>query len=95
MKAADLLSEAAELVSGPRAEQHGDMRDNHENIAELWNAFLRIRRDPVAPLTGSQVAICMALVKIARTQTGDDNADDLCDAAGYCGIASELNDDER
>jgi hypothetical protein len=94
MKAVDLLNEAAELIDGPRAEQHGDMQDNHENIAELWNAFLRIRRDPVAPLTGSQVAICMALVKVARTQTGDDNPDDLRDAAGYCGIASELTDAE-
>ena len=94
MKAVDLLTEAAELVSGPRAAQHGDMRDNHENISELWNAFLRIRRDPTEPLTASQAAIMMALVKIARTQTGDDNADDLRDAAGYCGIASELTDAE-
>jgi hypothetical protein len=94
MKAADLLREAAALIAGPRAEMHGDMRDNHENIAELWNAFLRIRRDPTEPLTGAQVAICMALVKIARTQTGDDNPDDLRDAAGYCAIASELTDDE-
>lgn len=94
MKAADLLRQAAELIAGPRAELHGDMRDNHENIAELWNAFLRIRRDPVAPLTGADVAICMALVKIARTQTGEYNPDDLRDAAGYCGIASELTDAE-
>jgi hypothetical protein len=36
----------------------------------------------------------MVLLKIARSQTGDDNPDDLCDAAGYCGIASELNDAE-
>jgi len=96
MKAADLLNEAAELVSGPRAEQHGDMLDNFENIAEMLNAFMRIRRDLTEPLTASQVAICMALMKIARTQSGAaDNPDDLLDAAGYIAIASDLSDDER
>ena len=92
MKAAELLLTAADIVSGDRADQHGDMRECHENIAEIWNAFLRIRRDPAAPLSGSQVAICMALLKIARTQTGEENPDDLLDAAGYIAIAGELSE---
>jgi hypothetical protein len=90
MKAADLLREAAELVSGPRAEQHGDMHENFENIAELWNAFLRIRRDPTEPLTASQAALMFALAKIARTQLGEVNADDYCDGAAYPAIAGQL-----
>ena len=92
MKAAELLLAAADIVSGDRAAKHGDMRECHENIAEIWNAFLRTRRDPAAPLSGAQVAICMALLKIARSQTGEENPDDLLDAAGYIAIAEELSE---
>ena len=32
----------------------------------------------------------MALLKIARTQAGEDNDDNYIDACGYMGIAGEL-----
>lgn len=93
MNAADLLTAAAALVSGDRADQHGDMLLNHENIATMWNAYLVIRQ-PGCHLMPDDVAIMMALMKVARTQSGDANDDDLTDAAGYLGIASELGDDQ-
>ena len=94
MKAGDLLRSVADLVDAPRAAQHGDMRICHKNIATFWNIFLAMRRDPLAPLEPADVATMMALLKIARTQTGADNPDDLFDAAGYIAIAAELNDAE-
>ena len=94
MNAADLLTAAADLVSGDRAQQHGDMLLNHENIATMWNAWLSIRREPAAPAKPYDVAIMMALVKIARTQSGDANDDDLTDAAGYLAVASQVGDDQ-
>tara|TARA_R110000737_G_scaffold126630_2_gene159161 strand:- start:3165 stop:3500 length:336 start_codon:yes stop_codon:yes gene_type:complete len=90
MKAADLLLAAAGIVSGDRADQHGDMRECHRNIATMWNVYLAMRREPALPLTSSDVALMMTLLKIARSQNGVENADDLLDAAGYIGIASEL-----
>jgi len=94
MNAADLLTAAAGLVSGDRADQHGDMLLNHQNIAALWNAWLCIRREPGAPLTAADVAMMMALMKVARTQSGDANDDDLTDAAGYLAVASQVGDDQ-
>jgi hypothetical protein len=94
MNAADLLTAAADLVSGDRAQQHGDMRLNHQNIATMWNAYLSIRREPAAPLTAVDVAHMESLLKLARTQSGEDNDDDLVDGAAYLGVASQVGDDQ-
>ena len=93
MNAADLLTAAADLVSGDRADQHGDMLLNHENIATMWNAYLVIRQ-PGCHLMPDDVAIMMALMKVARTQSGADNDDDLVDGAAYLAVASQVGDDQ-
>jgi hypothetical protein len=41
-------------------------------------------------MTPHDVAIMMALLKIARTQTGVYNRDDYVDAAGYIALAHRL-----
>ncbi len=90
MRAADLLSQASELVSQTRAATHGDAHANHWNIARLWNAFLSIRPEPAVPLSPRDVTMMMALLKIARTQLGDHNPDDYVDAAGYIALAQDV-----
>lgn len=90
MKADEILMEAAELVSHDRQRSHGDKFRNHANIAELWNAFFRIRTDPAAPLSPLDVALMMDLLKTARTQLGCYNVDDYVDKAGYSGNAGEI-----
>ena len=92
MNAADLLTAAADLVSGDRADQHGDMLLNHQNIAAMWNAYLSIRREPGLHLMPDDVAMMMALMKVARTQSGHANDDDLTDAAGYLAVSSQVRD---
>lgn len=90
MKASDICAKAGSLVSGDREASHGPKLKNHENIAALWNAYLAIRRDPVAPLSALDAAQMMALLKIARTQLGATNPDDYVDLAGYAGVAGEI-----
>lgn len=91
MRAHDIAALAATLVSGDRAQKHGDAALNHANIATLWTAYLAIRRAPDKPLSGADVARMMALLKIARTQTGEHNPDDAVDGCGYVAIAGELD----
>ena len=81
---------AAGLVSGDRAAQHGDKLENHRDIAALWNAYLGWRLPEGATLTPQDVALMMALLKIARTKAGGHNADDYVDLAGYAGVAGEI-----
>jgi hypothetical protein len=84
MKAADFCMAAANLVSGDRNRKHGNIRDNFENIADLWSAWLNIDLD------ATDVAAMMVLLKLARTKTGEVNSDDATDASGYAGCLGEL-----
>jgi hypothetical protein len=80
--------EAADLISDSREEQHGNKHSNFENIAILWNAWLRLI--DYRELTPSDVATLMSLMKKARTETGLFNEDDFVDDVGYTAIAGEL-----
>ena len=90
MEAKDILRTADKLVSGDRAKTHGPKMRNHNNITRLWRAYLLIRKDRDSPLSPQDVAIMMALLKIARTQLGEPNIDNFIDGAAYLGIAGEL-----
>jgi hypothetical protein len=88
MKAAETCRKAADLVSGARHDQHGDLRGNHQNISALWSAFIGVEISPM------DVALMMTLLKIARTQSGTHNGDDFVDGAAYMGIAGEIAGDD-
>lgn len=89
MKAEDICKKAAELVGGDRAVTHGDKIENHWNIAALWSAYLGVE------ISARQVALMLALLKIARTKTGAHNPDDYVDLCGYGSIAGEIADEDR
>lgn len=80
----DILQEAANLIDGERNEQHGAREKCHGEIAKLWTWWTGIQID------AHDVAIMMALLKIARIKTGGYNKDAYIDGCGYFSIAGEL-----
>lgn len=92
-RAFDVIEQAAHLVGGDRATQHGDKSKNFENIAALWTAYLG--ENLSTPLEPDEVCLMMTLLKVARTKSGAFNMDDYVDAIGYAGIAGELADASR
>jgi hypothetical protein len=81
---ADQVLETALSVIRDREKTHGSKRQVFDQTRRLWSAYLGI------PVDAAQVATMMALLKIARSQCGEINHDDLVDACGYAAIASEL-----
>ena len=85
MKRADILENARRCVCGDREQDYGKPEDNFQAIAELWNAY-----------TGQElfnavdVAMMMALLKVARIKTGAVKADSFVDLAGYAACAGEI-----
>ena len=81
----DILDAAREAVAG-RMETYGSPEDSFRRIAAMWNAYL-------APgdrqLTGFDVAMMLALLKIARARTAPGHTDNLVDIAGYAACAAE------
>lgn len=84
-----ILQTAREILHG-REVVHGEKHLNVSNIARFWNAFLETRTNVNAPLNKFEVCLMMTLLKIARTQSGVKNADDLLDAIGYLAMAHEM-----
>ena len=85
--AAQLLRDAADLISSDRAQDHGDMMMTHLTIAEMWSSYLSalLRREvEVGP---HDVATMMELLKISRRVTGSHKRDHYLDGAGYAAIA--------
>src|SRR5712671_4585351 len=67
--AAKILQTASDLIDGDRDKQHGDRLVCHQTIAALWGVYLGLT------LTAKDVALMMALLKIARTKTGTHTPD--------------------
>ena len=80
----EFLTEAVKLVGGDRQRDYGDKVVNHSNIARLWSAYLDI------PIQAHDVAILMALLKIARTKLGAVSKDTYTDMSAYSAIAGEI-----
>lgn len=85
MTRAEILHEAEKCVCGRREEDYGSPEDNFYKISKLWNAYLG---DNVTD--SHDVAIMMALLKIARIATGTFKGDSYVDACGYLACAGEI-----
>jgi hypothetical protein len=88
MNAKTVLEIARSLVTGDRAQSHGDMKQNMNQAARLWTVHLNGR----SLLTAEDVAIMMALLKISRISSGQHNDDNYIDLAGYAAIAGQVSE---
>mgnify|MGYP003131584869 CR=1 FL=1 len=77
------LEEAIRILR-ERAEAHGDHVELHKRIAKLWSVYLGIWVEP------HQVAVLLALMKLARSEFDPSNKDNWHDFLGYGGIWADL-----
>ena len=84
MNRLDTLKAAAECVCGSREEDYGSPGDNFAVIAALWTAYTG------TDITPKDVAMMMALLKIARAKAGG-KPDTYVDLAGYAACGAEIS----
>ena len=90
MTRGNVLTEALTIINGERQDAYGNPEDNFRLIADLWNAYLHASMsDDISP---KDVAMMMSLLKIAREVNGAGKRDNLVDAAGYIGLAGDMQD---
>jgi hypothetical protein len=87
MKTNDYLNEAKAIIQD-RGMEYGHPSDNMARTAALWSSYLE------SPITDYQVAMCMALVKIARSMETP-KTDTYIDMAAYVAIAAQLHTEEN
>jgi hypothetical protein len=85
MKRADILATASKYVTKDRAATHGDAEDNFRRIADLWNAYLGVNT-----ISAVDVAVMLALLKVARIKSNPTHADNWIDIAGYAACGGEI-----
>lgn len=83
---ASILDEAKAIVGGGRQEDYGGPEDSFQRIADLWSAYDGTHFTPV------DVAIMMALLKIARLESNPKHHDSWVDLAGYAACGGEIAD---
>lgn len=84
MTRAETLDKAKLCVCGQRENEYGSPEDNFKIIAALWSAY----KD--TEFTATDVAMMMALLKIARIKTGTATDDSFVDLAGYAACGAEI-----
>ena len=80
-----ILQEAIDVINGERQDQYGNPEDAFQTIASYWSIYLNL----VAPLEPKDIALMMALFKIAR-ESYQGKRDNLVDCAGYIGLAGDM-----
>ena len=89
MKREEVLKQAEICVCGKRQQDYGNPEDNFGLIADLWNAYSGQK------YTAVDVAMMMALLKMARIKTGTGTDDSFVDLAGYAACAGEIAGNNR
>jgi len=83
MNANDILDEAKDLIAD-RGKDYGLAAINHLRISKYWSTYLERNIEP------HEVAVCMALVKIARLQESNLHADSYKDGCAYLALAGSI-----
>lgn len=86
-----ILDDAKVCVCGHRKEDYGNPEDSFGVIAQFWNVYLGSRPGHSDPsITAGDIAVLMALLKVARVCTGTGTRDSFVDLAGYAACGGEI-----
>lgn len=89
MKREEVLDAAKEIVTGSRQQEYGKPENNFEIIAQLWSVYKGVI------FSAHEVAMMMALLKVARIRNGGGSGDSYVDLCGYASIAAEIHNSEK
>jgi hypothetical protein len=82
------LNKAEGLINGPRAEDYGPARLNHERIATIWSILLKDKlKEDILP---EEVVACMVGLKLARLAEDISKDDSWVDIIGYAALGGEI-----
>lgn len=84
MTTESILQEAERLIHGDRNKNYGHPRENFDDIATMFAAYLEM------PITDIDVANLMILVKVARVKGSGYHRDSFTDIAGYAGCVGRI-----
>jgi len=91
----EVLHRAEQCVCGQREQDYGTPEDNFETISDFWVTYLNracVDEEGCVYIDATDVAMMMALLKIARIAGGAGTRDSFIDLAGYAACGGECTD---
>lgn len=89
----EVLDRAGRAVNGDRTHDYGGPESSFSKIAAYWQAYLDQiikERNGDLCICGHDVALMLALLKIARLTTSPAHVDSWVDLAGYAACGGEV-----
>jgi len=86
----EIIETAKTLISGQRAMDYGDARENFDCIADGWNIIIK---KAGGQITAKHVALMMDWMKTARLLKTIDHVDSWVDKVGYSALGGSFNKD--
>ena len=89
----EVLDRAGRAVNGDRTHDYGGPESSFSKIAAYWQAYLAQiikERNGDLCICGHDVALMLALLKIARLTTSPAHVDSWVDLAGYAACGGEV-----
>jgi hypothetical protein len=86
----EIIEKAKALISGQRAVDYGDAKDNFDRIAAGWNIIVE---NIDGPITAKHVALMMDWVKTCRLLETIDHIDSWVDKVGYTALGGSFDKD--
>lgn len=83
-----ILTEAEQIINGPRRDAYGPVEESFERIALTWSGILG------HPITAQQVALMMIGLKVCR-EANSHHRDNLVDIVGYTLLKQKLGKNNK
>lgn len=83
-----ILIDAENIIHGERKQEYGPARESFDSIGKVWSGILKI------DVTGEQVALCMAGLKLVR-EANQHKLDNLVDGAGYLALIEVMQKEKE
>lgn len=83
------MAAAERCVCGEREQDYGSPENNFKTVANLWIDYLTAKDEPL-DIEAKDVAVMLALLKIARIASGHAKEDNWVDLAGYAACGGEI-----
>ena len=93
MERGKVLDKAKEIINGARQDEYGNPENSFNLIARYWQTYLNARAGSghiICPLEGKDVAMMMAMFKLARLQGQKYTEDSVVDACGYLALYADM-----
>lgn len=91
VKRGALLEHALDVINGERQDAYGDPEQSFDVIAKFWTTYIQAKFPSTSVVfISSDVAVMMALLKVAREVAGRGKPDNVVDLAGYAGLYGDM-----